>query len=177
MTRWKRIRIVMKSVLIILYALLLMIIPELGAPLIALGLSILLILTGMHALIYYFTMARYMVDGQLIFWKGLLCFNIGLFLFDLTDIPIQYIMIYLVAGHGFTGLAGLLRSLEVRRMEVVSWRIGFMMSVGNIGISILCLVFINSPNIMVYVYSISLIGTAIGNISRAAKSTAMVYIQ
>ncbi len=177
MTKWRRIRTIAASVIVILYALLLMAVPKIGAPLMTLGLAIVLVVMGINALIYYFTMARYMVDGQMILCKGLLVLNAGLFILDLSDIPIQYIMIYLLAGHGFAGLAGVARSLEARRMEVSTWRAGFLMGAGNIIVSILCLVFINSPKFMVYVYGISLIGTALGNIAGAAKKTAMVYIQ
>lgn len=177
MTKLTRIRIMFTRLLTIFFALIMILFPELGAPLITLVISVVLIVKGIHDLIYYATMARYMVNGQLILCKGLLFLNTGLFILDLTDIPLHYIMIYLLAGHGFTGAMMLLRALESRRMGVGSWRIGFFVGLGNIGISVLCLVFINNANIMVYIYSLSLIASAVADMIGATKKTAMVYIQ
>lgn len=177
MTTLKRIQIIFRGIITILVAVFLSLIPDAGAPLITLALSISMIVSGIYSIGYYITMARYMVDGQFILYKGILLLNTGIFVMELTDVPLHYIMIYLLIGHGFTGLAGLLKSLEARRMEAPAWRMGALVGIGNILISILCLIFINSPDSMVYIYSLSLIGSSIADMSRATKRTAMVYIQ
>ena len=69
-------------------------------------LGITLILSGARSLVYYFTMAKHMVDGQTILYRAVIVLDIGVFSLSLSNIPFVFVILYLAAIHGFSGFAG-----------------------------------------------------------------------
>lgn len=177
MSSGQRIKNILIGVLIILGAVILIAFPEDGLTITAAILSISLFIYGIRKLIYYFTMARHMVGGRIILYLGIIMLDFGMFAMMMTQIPRIYIVIYLVVIYAFDGVIDILRSLEAKKYQASGWQ--FRLITGIIGIifAILCIVFINSARVIVYLYSAALIYAAVVKIVTAFRKTAIVYIQ
>ncbi len=176
MTKWQRVKSVLGGLAAIAAIPFLMLDPELGCVLIALILGVSASLKGLQMLIYYFSMARHMVGGKNILYQGVIILDFGLFTIGFATVPGQYIMVYLLLGHLFYGLVGLLRAMEIREKKMGSWRFKFLSSAVDIALAILCMVQINSIKTMVAVYCLGLFLSAAGRIVSAFRRTAVVYV-
>lgn len=155
-----------------------MIIPDDGNYLIVLLLlELSLFFTGIRQLFYYFTMAKYMVGGIYIFFKGLFLLDAGLFAMNMDHVPRQYAMIYLIIGMAFSGAVAILRALETKRMRSAKWKYPVFIGVVEILISVVCLFFLNDPNILSIVYSVGLIHSGGARIITSLQPSAIVYIK
>ena len=83
--------------LMIVFGILMLTLEEDGYEAVLLILETALMLSGIQQLFYYFTMARNMVGGIYIFYKGILLLDAGLFALNLDKVPEQYGMLYLIA--------------------------------------------------------------------------------
>ncbi len=177
MTLWQRIKTIVGSLLTIFVAVgLCYLDPSDACRLIAALLGVALILSGIRHLFYYFTMARYMIGGKAILYKGILLLDFGLFTGTLNDIPTVYIILYLLACHAFTGAIDVLRALEAKKLQAPSWK--YSMAFGGINLLIVvgCLVFFRSTSAVVYIYSSGLIYSALVRIMSAVRRSAIAYI-
>lgn len=176
MTKWQRVKSVLGGVIALLTAPVLLIDPELGCALIAWILGISAAWKGLRMLVYYFSMARHMVGGKSILYQGIIILDFGLFTMGFATIPGQYIMVYLLLGHLFYGLVGVLRAMEIREKKMGSWRLKLLSGAGDIALGLLCLVQINSVQTMVAVYCLGVLWSAVGRIVAAFRRTAVVYV-
>ena len=103
--------------------------------------------------------------------------DLGMFTMMLTNIPKMYIALYLVVVYAFSGAIDILRALEAKKYQAPSWRLSLISGIISVVIAILCIVFIGSTNMIVYLYSAGLIYSAIVRIVTAFRKTAIVYIQ
>ncbi len=177
MSAGQRIRECLIGVFTLFLSFLLFFDPESGFTIAAGILSISLALVGLRELIYYFTMARHMVGGKTALYTGIIVLDIGMFAGALNDMPKLYIVLYLLGVHAFTGTIDVLRSTEARRMGAPSWRVSMASGAVNIAISIVCLAFLRSPRMIVYIYAAGLVWSALVRIAGACRRTAIVYIQ
>ena len=173
----KRITNVLAGIVMLLMGAVLILLPYEGLPLVALILSFSLIVYGVRTLIYYVTMARHMVGGRMMLYIAVIVLDFGVFIWTLADIPKIYIVLYLVVIHAFSGAIDLMRGIEAKRYHASSWKLSFFSGVVNIAIAILSVVFIRSVNVIVILYAIGLIYSAITRIITAFRRTAVVYIQ
>ena len=153
--------------------------PNSGYYIVALILSISLLYFGVRMLIYYLTMARYMVGGKLILFLSLIVLDFGLFTVTLSDVPPMYIVLYLLAVHAFGGLVDILRGREARRYDSPEWKKHMIFGIVNIAIAFVALgygIFSNSPDVVVVIYGLGLIYSAFGRIVAAFSRTEIVYI-
>ena len=51
--------------------------------------------TSVATLGYYFTMAKYMVGGRMILYRGVVLFDFAILTGSITDVPRFYVIIYL----------------------------------------------------------------------------------
>ena len=172
-----RIGKIITGILIIAGAVLLMMLPELGYIVIAAILGISLLISGIGSLIYYFTMSRHMVGGRDALYTGLIKVDLALFTLSVSDVPKVFVMLYLVAVFGVTGLLHVLRSLEARKRNAPSWHYRFISGIIYLTIALLCLIFSKNTVVMVVVYCIGLILTGLGRIASAFYRAKVVYIQ
>lgn len=177
MTKWQRIKSVFGSLVALAFVPLLMVDADIGCAAIVLVLGIAAALTGVRMVIYYASMARHMVGGQIILYIGIIRFDFGLFTFGVADIPKQYIMLYLMLGHLFYGLVEILRAMEIRKRELGSWRFKLLIGLGNLALGILCLVQINSSKMTVYLYCLGVLWSALGRIVSAFRPASVVYVE
>ena len=103
--------------------------------------------------------------------------DIGLFSLSMTNIPFVFVILYLAAIHAFSGAIDVLRSLEAKGYKAPSWRFSMISGAVNIIVAILCIVFLSSERMIVYIYAAGLIWAAVSRIISACRKTAVVYIQ
>ena len=103
--------------------------------------------------------------------------DLGIFATTLDQMPKLYIVLYLLCVYAFSGGIDVLRSLEARRVGAVSWRINLISGLINIAISIVCLIFLRSTNVIVYIFAAGLAWFSLVRIFTAFRKTAVLYIQ
>ena len=177
MSSGQRIKNVLIGILIILGAVILIAYPEDGFIITAAILSLSLFIYGIKTLIYYITIARHMVGGRIMLYLAVVVLDLGMFTMMLTNIPKIYIVLYLVAVYAFYGVIDILRALEAKKYQASSWRFSLISGIINVVVAILCIVFIGSTKMIVYLYCAGLIYSAIVRIVTAFRKTAIVYIQ
>ena len=176
MTKLKRIINITTSIFMILFGMLLIASPNDTYVLVILVLSLTFALIGLKDLIYYFTMARFMVNGRLILFKGVILLDFGLVSASLIDMPKIYLILYLVVIHAFSGVVEILRAKESKNYGS-SWKLKLSHGIVNILLALCCMVFIKKTNIAIYIYAAGLIYSAAIRIITALRKTALIYIQ
>ena len=150
---------------------------DLGCALITGTLCVSLLIGGIHLLTYYFTMARHMVGGKSILYRGILLTDVGIFTAILADIPNKYIMLYLLGYNLFVGAIDVLRALEARGHKSHSYKMKLVFGAVSVVTSVAGLFFMDSQAFMVDVYCVGLVISACGRIAGAFRRTSIVYIQ
>ena len=115
-------------------------------------------LRGLQAIVYYFSMARHMVGGKNVLFRG---------------------MIFLDLGVLFTGAVSALRANESRKIGS-SWRLKMAYGITNIALAlivVICGIAFGRLSIAVWVYSVGLIYSSVLNIISSFRKTEIVYIQ
>lgn len=153
-----------------------MFMPEDTYELIAFILCVSLLLYGLKTIIYYFTMARFMVGGRLVLYRGVIIFDLGFFLATIMDVPKIYVMGYLFIIHAFYGMIDILKTTESLHYRAKSWKLSCIQGVGNLVLSITCLVNIRSLKAATFIYAIGLIYSGIMHIIQSLRNTNSVYI-
>ena len=176
MSGGQRIKNVLIGVLIILGAVILIAFPEEGIIITASILSLSLFVYGIKTLIYYITMTRHMVGGRIMLYLAVVVLDLGMFTMMLTNIPKMYIALYLVVVYAFSGAIDILRALEAKKYQAPSWRFSLISGIINVAVAIMCVIFISSTYMIVYLYSAGLIYSAVARIITAFRKTAIVYI-
>ena len=176
MTLRKRIGKILGALLTALCAWLVLKLGESGFMLVSLLLSFGLVIFGVRNLIFYFTMARHMVGGRTMLYRAVIVFDMGMFTLTLTDIPTIYVMLYLIGIHAFSGTIDILLALESKRSES-AWKLGISHGIMDVLIALLCLVFLGSVTVAIYIYSFGLCYSGVMRIIRGVRRTAIVYIQ
>lgn len=177
MTKKRRILRFLFGVISILTGLLIALFPELGYYMILLILSFGLAGTGIGTLIYYATMARYMIGGKLLLYQGVILLDLGVLAMSLYNVPRIYFFTYLVVLHLFYGVIDILRVRENRKLGSRSWKLVFTQGFFNLLIPVICIIFVGSPDIAVIIYGIGLIISGAGRLASAFRRTAFVYVQ
>ena len=178
MTRIRRLANIIFGIACIVAAILLIVFPHEGAPIILQFLALGLGIRGINNLIYYFTMARFMVGGKIALYVGIIYLDFGVFSAAISDdIPKSYIILYLVIIHAFAGAVEILRSFEAKGCGDTKWRLKLIHGIVDIGMALICIILIKNLSVTVIVFSLGLIYSAILRIISAFNKTTMVYIQ
>lgn len=180
MTNMQRAKKILAGLLLLLCSGLMVYDPENGLYIVALILSGSLILYGIRCLSLYIFMARYMVGGKAILYRGIIILDLGVFTLSMVDDPKLYIIFYLLGFHAFAGVLDILRALEARRYRSPSWRRSLLNGVGNMAVAIIAVFvgfFLHSTRDLVYLYAACLCYSASTQIATAFRKTAIVYIQ
>ena len=177
MSKFQRVQNIVAGLCMLISAAVLFLLPEDGCLFIMLFLAVSLIIRGISELVYYFTMARYMVGGKLILFIGAVFFDFGFFTLTLSNEPKLFVLAYLLGLHAFTGLVNVLRAREAKRYNSGSWRINMAQGVVSILIAAVSLISAGNETLLVYFYSAGLIYSAALRIYSAFRRTAVVYIQ
>lgn len=175
MTKIQRIRAFLGGVMTLLGAGALLVTPDRGYQIIALVLGIVLFARGIRALVFYFSMARNMVDGKLSLFYGIILLDLGIFAYTLTDIAPFYIVLYLLVTNLFAGVVDVLRALEARRMGS-RWRLSLAIGAANILLALVCGFCLHRLSLLTYVYAAGLVYSGILRMAQAFRRSAIPYI-
>lgn len=179
MTKRNRIINILRGVLSILLALLLIVIPNGGLTLVLFIIGIGLTLKGIQTLLYYFSIARHMVDGKLVLCQGLIFLDLGMFTSSIADNPAGFLIAYIAAVDAFTGLVSILHSLESKRNGSLKWRYDFIFGLVSMLLAVIVLIggfVLKRPYVSVCAYAFGLIYSSIMQITSAFRRNAIVYI-
>lgn len=173
-----RIRNVIIGILMILLSIIMLVLePEESFLIAALMLFLALLFTGIRLLIYYFTMARFMVGGKIQLYVGLIVLDFGLFTLTMTNVPHLYLILYMLGTHAFGGVINILRALEAKRNGAASWKLKTSQGIVNLIVAVLCLFSLESTRLLVILYCLGLVYSAVVRIISAFRKNAIVYIQ
>ena len=177
MSKLQRVNSFVTGILMVLFAGLLVLDPKNNFILIVAALSIFMMLGAIKMLWYYFTTARLMVGGRRILYQGIIYPDLALFTWSLNDVPMIYIILYLIAINAFAGVVDMGLAINAKKSNAPSWRLKFSAGVVELGMAILCMVFIRSTNIVVWVYALGVAYSGLVRIIDAFRKTEVVYIQ
>ena len=176
MNKRQRVLNLLMGMFMMFMAFVLVCIPEDGYELIIAALSIGLVCGGIRSLYFYFTMARHMVGGKRLLYRGVIVLDFGLFTASLSYIPHFYILLYLLGIHMFSGAMDIWSALDAKKLGSDHWRLKLSRGVIDVVIGILCLVFIRQRDTAVYIYCAGLVYNGIMRVLASLRRTAMVYI-
>ena len=177
MSKLQRLNSLVTGVLMILFCVLLVLDPKNNFPLIVAALSIFMLIGAIKMLWYYFTTAKLMVGGRKILYQGIIYLDLAIFTMSMSDVPMIYVILYLIAINAFAGVVDMGLAINAKKSNAPSWKLKFSAGVVELGMAILCLVFIRSTNIVVWVYAIGVAYAGIVRIIDAFRKTEVVYIQ
>ena len=150
-----------------------------GFELVCILLSITLFVFGARNMIFYFTMARHMVNGKSILFLGVISLDFSIVTLSLSDRSGAFVAVYLLGAYAFSGVVDILRAREARQLEA-PWKFNLATGIANIGIAIAAFVFgfyLGNLNDLTIIYASGLIYAALLDLLSAFKKTAIVYIQ
>lgn len=176
MSKLRRIMTFLGGLITLLTGVIIIVFPDLGYYLILAILTFSLLISGLGKIIYYFRMAIFMVGGKRILYEGVILFDIGFLGLTLNDVPIIYIIIYLMIIHVISGIIDILQSFESKKLGSRHWRLKTALGIMNILIAIACIALIRIPNTAVIIYGLGLIITAFIRIANSVRRTAFVYV-
>lgn len=179
MTRTRRGWNILIGFLTLLIGLGLLIDPIGGLRVVAFILTISLTIRGMQSLWYYLTMARFMVDGRLILYRGMVYLDLGLLTHAMSSTAILYIVLYLAGLHSFSAVVGILGAFEAKKLGSPSWKRKMVQGVLDLLMTAVVLIggfAFDSVRSVVYIYGIGLIYSACLRIGSAFRRNAIVYI-
>jgi uncharacterized membrane protein HdeD (DUF308 family) len=176
MTKLQRVREIITGIITVLIALLMLLEPSEGYTAVIGILSLVYTVRGISMIIYYFTMARFMVGGRTALYIGIIMFDFGILTGTLTDVPHFYVLLYLIGIHAFSGAIEMMRASESRRYGG-AWRLKLGHSIIDIIMALLCIVFLSRLSVAVIIYAIGLMYSSVLRIISACGRTKFVYIQ
>ena len=179
MSKTQRVRNIFFGLLIIFCSFLMAIFPKVGFPAAIMILCMTLIVLGLRYIIYYFRMARHMVGGKSLLFLGIVILDIGLVTITMNDLPLAYVMLYLIVAYAFSGVIDILRALEAKREEAPSWKMNLSTGIINVLLAIFALIggiFFKSIEIVTAIYCVGLFYSGIMRIVSAFRKSSIVYI-
>lgn len=140
--------------------------------------SLALFVGAIRILVYYFRMARHMVGGKMILYRGIIMLDLGVITLSLTDIPVYYFLMYIIALHLFMGLVDCVRALEARQEKAPSWKWQMIEGALILVLSFICLFGLRSLSrvINIYIYCFGLAAAGVVRIVSACQKNAIVYV-
>ena len=150
--------------------------PNDGIEAIAVLLCTLLLVNGLRLFIYYFLMARHMVGGKMILVTAVFLLDLGLFTFSLDTFPRLYVLLYLLGYHIFFGVINVLRGMEAKQYKSPVWKANVLQGAVEILLALICVLFVRSIRVLVYVYCLTLAWSACMRIISAFRQSAVIFI-
>ena len=143
-------------------------------------LSVSLIVFGLRNMLYYFRMARHMVDGRSILYIGVITFNFGVLTLSATQNQDVLVVLYLLGFYAFSGIMDILRAKEARSFDSPLWKLNLAEGIANISFAAAAAIFgffLGTMWGLTLIYAIGLFYTALLKLISAFRKTAIIYIQ
>ena len=176
MTRWQKISNFLVAILMIMFALLILLIGEEAYMIVIRWLAVLLLIHSIRMLVYYFRMARYMVGGKEILYRGILFLDLSMFIFSLSRIPTTYVMLYMVGMLAFSGAVDIMNAMDLKKLQG-HWMLQCIRGAVCVIGAVFCLVLKNTPNMVVTIFCFMLFYNAVMRIINAVRPTEIIAIQ
>ena len=132
MTRIQRIRNFIFGLGMLICGLIIFLDPQDGYMITSYILTAFLAMAGIRGIVFYFVMARHMIDGMLILISGIFMLDLSAFTLTLLNLPRGYVIIYLLILHLLNGLKEILRGLEVRNYQIGRWKMKIAFGCANV---------------------------------------------
>ncbi len=175
MTIWQKLRNVLLAVSMIIVGVTMLVFGE-EAYMAIIGIfALALEIKGIRMLWFYFRMARHMVGGQNIFFRGILFFDFGIFTGSLVWVPRAYVLMYLAGTLAFSGVVDLLGANEARGIQS-SWKLKTFEGVVKVLIAISSLILVRSGTRVVDVCAIGFIFSAVMRIASTFRRQQVITI-
>lgn len=175
MTIRQKISQVLAGILMLCLSVLLIIWGEKAYPLILGIYCLVLEVAGLRMIWYYMRMARFMVGGLTILYRGILAFDFGLFAGSLAFVPSIYVLLYLCGTMAFSGIVDLLRAREAKGVQG-HYKLKTFQGIVIIIIALLCIFFMRQQEMVVDIYAIGLVFSAIMRIVNAFRTAPIIVI-
>ena len=176
MTNLQRIANLVFGVLMIACGVVMLLRPFDGVVAVAFVLSLALVLYGVKKLVYYIRMARHMTGGLTVLFIAVIAIDIGVFAVASVDNPRLAVALYLVAYNVLAGVLSIARGVE-SKLFGSPWVSLIVHGLVNIALAALCIAFVNSNEIIIWVFCIGLFYNAGVRLVSAFKPTEIIYIQ
>lgn len=135
-----------------------------------------LFILGLNTLLYFFTMAVFMVGGKKILYRGLIFVDFGILSLTLTDVPRIYVLMYLAVIHGFSGLVDILRVKETISNGSSSWKLKLIHGVLDVLLALSCLFFAKKINTAVFIFGFGIIYSGVARIISSLRKNTLEYV-
>lgn len=175
MTIWQKLKNVLSAVLMILIGIVMLLFGEKAYMVIISVFSLTLEIMGLRMLVFYFSMARYMVGGRNILFRGILFLDFGIFTGSLVWVPKGYILMYLAGTLAFSGVVNLIGANEARIIQC-SWKFKTFQGIVKILFAISCLIFMRSEVRVVDICAIGFIFSAITSVANTFRHQQVITI-
>lgn len=175
MTVWQKLRKILLGIAMILIGAALFIFGEEAYMAIIGFFSLALEIMGIRMLWFYFRMARHMVGGQNILFRGILFFDFGVFTGSLVWVPRMYVLIYLAGTLAFSGAVNIIGANEARGIQS-SWKLKAFEGTVKVLIAVCCLIFMRSGARVVDICAVGFIFSAVMNIANAFRRQQVITI-
>lgn len=176
MTNFQRIFTIVKSVILIILALLTMFSPSVGYYVLLMILNITLLIYGIRLLIYYFSLARFKVGGLWTLYKSIIIIDLSLLLMSIQWAPQKLVMIVLILLLAFEGVVFIMKAMKSKTLDSEKWKSQLFLGIILFIIAIICIVTIKSTQFATILYSLAIIVSAVSDIISVAKRSEIVYI-
>ncbi len=177
MSLFQKIQHITIGVLMILSGIVIFLFPSVSYTYVLLLLGGGLLISGLSTLIYFFTMAVYMVGGKTILYRGIIYVDFAILTFTLTDVPKIYVLIYLAVIHGFAGLVDILRARETISNGSSSWKLKMFHGILDVLVALSCIFFAKKTNTAVIIFSIGIIYSGILRIISSLRKSTFEYVR
>ncbi len=175
MTIRQRVQQILLGVIMILFALIMIAFDEKSYPLIVAFYAIALEFFGWRMVWYYITMARHMVGGRSILYRGILFIDFGVFTASLVLVPHIYVLLYLSGTLAFSAVVDLLRAKEAKSIQS-PWKMKALQGAIELVTAVVCLLFMHTPALVVDVCSAGFLFSALTRIINAFRRMPVVTI-
>ncbi len=176
MTNLQRIANLCLSLLMIACGTTLLLQPQSGLVVVACVLGIALVLYGIEKLVYYITMARHMTGGLSVLFIAVIATDIGIFAAAVISSPQLAIALYLISYNLLAGVLSIARGVE-SKLFGSPWVMHVVFGLIDIALAILCVSFIDSDEILIWVFCFGLFYSACVRLVSVFRPTEIIYIQ
>ena len=178
MTKANRIKTILKGLLLILIGLLILAAPEAGFQIILLTVCVSMTLRGFGILTYYLSMARHMVGGMMVLFRGIILLDVGLFSSAIAEHAGAPVILYIAGVNAAEGLITLLRARE-EKINGSRWKVTLAYGLALVLMAAAVLtggLILHRPLLVLQLYAGGLFYSAALTIASAFRRGAIVYI-
>ena len=177
MTKLQKVKDILLGILMIIGAFGMLFVPKESYLVIIVIIALWFVIKGISGIYYYFTMAQFMVGGRASLFMGIIMLDFGIVAASLTDVPHVFVMLYLIAILGFSGVVRILRTLESRKNGSKSWKLKLTHGIIDIAMAVVCIFFIKQLSVTVIIFCVGIFYSAAMRIISACRKTDLIVIE